>query len=72
MYLSVLTLALSFTGCSDDDDDKNCQECNGIEVCDNGDGTAKVSLAGQVVNESVPYDGSDGSFEELCSTFSVD
>ncbi|WP_299431125.1 hypothetical protein [uncultured Maribacter sp.] len=45
-----LALAVSFTSCSKDDDDKSCDSCGSgdskIEVCENGDGSLSVTING--------------------------
>ncbi|WP_103069100.1 hypothetical protein [Aquimarina sediminis] len=65
MYLAVFSLAFGFTACgSDDDGSSNCRECSllgvPISVCDNGDGTIKVSGGGETqtvtLEEGTTYD----------------
>jgi hypothetical protein len=51
LVLVAAMAAASMTACSKDDGpSKNCESCNlsdtKIEVCDNGDGTWTISLAG--------------------------
>ncbi len=72
IYLAVFTLALGFTACGDDDDDKgNCENCEvlgiSLTMCDNGDGTADVTAAGQT--ETVDLEGIsfDAYVEATCS-----
>ncbi|WP_025742222.1 hypothetical protein [Aquimarina pacifica] len=72
IYLAAFTLALGFTSCgSDDDGDSNCETCDvigiSITMCDNGDGTADVSAAGQT--ETVDLEGVsfDAYVEATCS-----
>ncbi len=45
------TMAFSLTSCSKDDDKKNCDTCSAmmqtIEICDNGNDTYTLTVAGQ-------------------------
>lgn len=48
----LVTMALSFTSCSDDDDAANdCETCSAqgqeIEICDNGDDTFTLTVGGE-------------------------
>lgn len=59
LVFSLIAVAcLGFIGCSDDEDDNNCESCTAleqtIEICDNGDGTFSVTSADgtETINES--------------------
>ncbi len=56
MITMVATMAFSLTSCSKDDEKNNCDTCSAmlqtIEICDNGDDTYTLTVAGQ--SETIP------------------
>lgn len=64
IILSIAMLAsITFVSCSDDDDN-SCKTCENsahkVEVCDNGDGTAILTVSAQGETETITVDIPEG------------
>jgi len=61
LYSAIAVLTFLTVACSSDDSADNCVECTialaSVEICDNGDGTATVSAAGE--SEIIDLEGVD-------------
>ncbi|WP_224485364.1 hypothetical protein [Robertkochia aurantiaca] len=68
LFTAFMAIALAVS-CTSDDDELQCKSCNfggmDIELCDNGDGTMLVTIAGE--SESVDLQGQ--SFELVSEAF---
>ncbi len=77
LVLTVVVATALMTACSKDDGpSKNCESCtldkNKVEVCDNGDGTWTLSVAGSTTTTDPKLLGAEGLTpkqyaESLCS-----
>jgi len=75
MLSALCAFVLVITSCGSDDDGGNCRDCEvlsiPISICDNGDGTATVTGAGQSETNPIPEGMTFEQFAETACSSSI-